>query len=238
MSVWAVGHYAALFVTMPIERAAAEKMIPAGLELAPQNLTGAGEHPLLMMFGHHTDVHPSFLPIRGWSYHEFLVAIPWVRRRGVEEVDSTMPKLYLDNCPMVLAGWIYGFPKVRARIDASGNEYAVRSLFGGRRVIEARWTDGGTSGHISDFPNAAAVEPTFRQPFIQRFPPLPFERSVMTFDLDTAVIQSAVAEVTITQSFLPGLPTGPRTFPAIAETPLGAFTIQVPWTLSPPKFLL
>ena len=134
----------------------------------------------------------------------------------------------------LLAGWIYAFPKALARIETSSDSYDVRTLLSGSRIIEARWQCEGESGPAGAFPNFDGVAPTFAQPFVQRFPPLPFEVSKMTFDLDAAVIQPAEANVTITKAFLPGLPTGPFSFPSLAQTPLGSFTISVPWTLGPP----
>lgn len=232
----AVGHYAALFATLPVPCETALGMIPRGLRLGEQSLTPDGTHPLLLMFGHHTHVHPAFLKIGGWSYHEFLVAVPWVRRAGEPTICSTMPRLYLDNWPMVVAGWIYAFPKVRARVSSSGEAYEVRSLLRGRQIIEASWSLAGESGPVGVFPSFDGVEPTFEQPFIQRFAPLPFERSVMTFDLDAAVLQGAEATVTITRAFLPGLPTGSFSFPSLTDTPLGSFTISVPWILGAPSF--
>ncbi|MBW3671307.1 MAG: hypothetical protein KY432_06500, partial [Acidobacteria bacterium] len=113
--------------------------------------------------------------------------------------------------------------------------YEVRSLLMGRQIIEASWNVEGEPGPISAFPNFSGVEPTFEQSFIQRFPPLPFERSVMDFKLESAVLQSAGPSITITRSFLPGLPTGTFSFPSITSTPLGSFTISVPWTLSAPE---
>ena len=147
-----------------------------------------------------------------------------------------MPRLFLDNLPMVVAGWIYAFPKALARVRSTESEYAVRSLLAGRPVIDANWQTAGEPGPAAMFRHFEGVRPTFEQPFIQRFPPLPFERSVMTFDLDAAILQSAAAEVTIDRAFLPGLPTGPMTFPSLASTPMGSFTISVPWTLSAPRF--
>lgn len=232
----AVGHYSALFATLPVERNAVLEMIPGGLELGEQSLTPRSQHPILLMFGHHTHVHPSFLKISGWSYHEFLVAVPWVQRGDAPTAYSTMPRLYLDSWPMVLAGWIYAFPKVRARIRSSSSSYEVRSLSMGRQIIDSSWNVEGEPGPIGEFPNFSGVAPTFEQSFIQRFPPLPFQCSVMHFELGKALLRSAESTVTISRSFLPGLPTGTFSFAALTTTPLGSFTISVPWTLSAPKF--
>jgi len=231
----AVGNYSALFATLPVPAENAQAMLPNGVSLGAQTLTPAGQHPLLLMFGHHTHVHPAFLKIGGWSYHEFLVAIPWVTKRGSDTVWSHMPKLYLDSWAMVLAGWLYAFPKMRAGISASADSYAVHTWITRRRRVSARWNLEGSAGPASAFPNFSGVAATFAEPFVQRFPPLPFETSTMAFDLASATIQAATASVEISEPFLPGLPTGSFSFPSIATTPLGAFTIDVPWTLSWPR---
>jgi hypothetical protein len=235
-NIAAVGHYSALFATLPVASERAQSMLPPGVSLGAQSLTPPGQHPLLLMFGHHTHVHPAFLDIGGWSYHEFLVAIPWVTKGGSATVWSHMPRLYLDSWAMVLAGWLYAFPKMRARIAAPADAYGVRTWIAGGRRISARWQLEGDAGPASAFPDFAGVAPTFAQPFIQRFTPLPFVASTMAFDLASATLQAATASVEIDDAFVPGLPTGSFSFPSIAGNPLGAFTIDVPWTLSWPRF--
>ena len=66
----AVGRYSALFATLPVPSETAQGILPAGVALGSQDLTPAGQYPLLLMFGHHTNVHPASLDIHGWSYHE------------------------------------------------------------------------------------------------------------------------------------------------------------------------
>lgn len=232
---FAAGHYSALFVTRPIPADAALGMLPKGLDLVPQTLTPPGQHPLLLMFGHHTHVHPAFLKISGWSYHEFLTAVPWVRFPGGKLERSHMPRLYLDNVLMVLAGWLYAFPKLWGRIDSGTGSYAVRSLVSGRPLLSARWNGSGTRGPVEMFPLFRGVEPTFAQPFIQRFPPLPFIGSVMQFALGSATLEAAEGSITIDSEFLRGLPAGTLPFPPLTASPLGGFLIDVPWTLSLPR---
>jgi len=236
--VAAAGRYTALFATLPVEAKVVQGMVPSGIELASQSLTPDGQHPLLLMFGHHTGVHPAWFEVKAWSYHEFLVAIPWLSKPGNPTAWSHLSRLYLDNWPMIVAGWCYAFPKLRGSILTTQGSYDVRTWIVRAPRISAEWQLEGSPGPASAFPHFDGVAPTFAQTFIQRFPPFPYIASRMVFELPSATLQASSARVEISEAFLLGLPTGSFSFDSIAASPLGAFTIEVPWTLSWPTMRL
>jgi hypothetical protein len=237
-SLHAQGTYRSHCVLLALDSERLRDLLPTGLVPGAQTLTGPGRHPLLLMFGHHHGVRPSFLPVRGGTYHEFIAAIPFLdlempggRRRGPF---SFMSRLYLDNWLWVVMGWLYEYAKVRARVLSTPRSYAVRTLLSGRPIVSASFDSQGRTGPMKDFPHFDAIAPAFRQPFIAKIGFLPFLGSAMTFELEKATLQAIQGEVRIEDSFARGLPRGVFPFEGIDRDPIGAFFIEVPWTLSLP----
>lgn len=237
-SLHAQGTYRSHCVLLALDSESVRELLPPGLVPGPQTLTGPGRHPVLFMFGRHHGVRPSFLPVRGGTYHEFIAAVPFLALEMPGGPDrgpfSFMPRLYLDNWLWVVMGWLYEYAKVRARIEATARSYAVQALSSGRPIVSASFDSRGAAGPMKDFPHFAAIAPAFRQPFIAKLGFLPFLASVMTFELEKATFQAIHGEARIEDSFKRGLPRGTFPFEGIDTSPLGAFFIEVPWTLSLP----
>jgi hypothetical protein len=238
-AVAAVGVYRSdcAVVALPLDEV--RRMLPPGASPGPQTLAPPGEHPVLFMFGHHEGVHPVILPIRGGAYHEMITAVPFLDYRagasGAPRGEyAFMPRLYLDNWIFVMLGWFYGYAKVRARIDAAAGDYRVSSLLSGRPIVSGRFEPRGEPGPVSAFPNFAAVAPAFRQPFLGRLFFGPILCSIMTFELEKAVLRPIEARVEVHRVYVAGMPVRGFSVPSIAASPLGAFRIEVPWTLSWP----
>jgi hypothetical protein len=144
----AQGTYRSHCVLLPQDAGRVREMLPSGLVPGPQTLTHPGFHPVMFMFGHHHGVRPSFLPVRGGSYHEFIMAVPFLDRQVPRGANlgpySSMPRLFLDNWLWVAMGWLYEYAKVRARIEVTPRSYAVRSLVAGRPLVSASF---GPLGH-------------------------------------------------------------------------------------------
>lgn len=237
-AVAAVGTYTSdcAVVTLPV--AEVRRMLPAGVAPGAQTLAPPGEHPVLFMFGHHEGVHPVFLPIRG-AYHEMITAVPFLDYpAGSSEASrgeyAFMPRLYLDDWIFVILGWFYGYDKVRARIADGPDGYRVSALLSRRRIVSGQFAPKGDAGPVSAFPNFSPVEPTFREPFLGRLFFGPILCSVMTFELEKAVLRSADAVIAVESAYLPGMPVREFRVHGIDASPLGAFRIEVPWTLSWP----
>lgn len=236
--LFAEGVYHARGVVVPFKSEQVRAMVQRGLDLAPQSLTPAGTHPVTVLFGRHTDVRPNILPIRGASYREFLLAVPYLRRLsgGVPAgpVVATMPRLYLNSWLFVVLGWMYAYPKWRARIEDDASRYRVRSLIWKRPRLDAGFAAYGPTGPVTEFPHFAPLAPIFSQPFAQKFSLTPWICSLMQFDLDRARVRAVRGSFKIESAFLPGLPVGRFEFEGIDKTPLGGFHIEVPWRLSLP----
>ena len=232
---FAEGVYHSAIAVLARGDAEVKAMLPRGLSLARQRLTPENTHPVVLMFGRHTDVRPRFLPIRGGRYSEFILAIPYLNHETTGTYRGPfvfMKRLYLDSWLAVVAGWFYAFAKRRARVHATEETYSIRSLLAGAPIASAEFEPHGDSGPTSKFPHFRALSPIFEQPFIGRLPLGLFECSWMQFELMKATLRA----VTLTAELdaLPGLPQESVKLRGLDRDPLGAFTIRVPWTLSLP----
>ncbi len=218
-------------------------LLPRGVSLAPQPVTGPNEHPLVFLLGRQwgVNVHLGPFRARGCEYLEFLVAVPFVTHEAPAGAYRGpfvfMPRLYLDNWPFVIAGWFYAYDKRRARSRLEADGYGVRSLFAGAPLVSATFQERGSWGPLSAYPNVDRVIPVFQLPFIGRLGFGPFVRSNLVFHMERARIAPLAAQIRIDQPFVAGLPAGTHSFPGIDESPFGAFRIEVPWTLGPPSWL-
>ena len=68
------GGYSALMVTYAAPTPLVQRLLPAGLSLAPQNFSAPGTHPMVFAFGNQTGVHPKapFPKLFNWTYLEFI----------------------------------------------------------------------------------------------------------------------------------------------------------------------
>lgn len=234
----AVGHYQAPVLVLGLPRSQVQALLPSKLTLAAQDLTPPEQHPVMFLLGRHHHVRPSFLHVRGGSYWEFVVAVPWLRHacRGsaYSEPFAYMPRLYLSSWLFVVLGWFYGYDKWRGRIRGDAADYTVRSLLRGRPLVSARFQEYGDTGPALSFPNFRRLADAFQQPFVGKLPVTPYLCSILDFQLRHATLQPLRAELRIETPFLPGLPAAAQWPEGIDRAPLGAFRISVPWTLSPP----
>jgi hypothetical protein len=237
--IHAEGFYRTWVVVLPYPRASLVEMMPGRLELAPQTMTPAETHPLVLLFGHHFDVRPNFLPFGGMTYHELVTAIPFVRWRDAGRDDyrgpfAYLPRLFLDEVLPTALGYLYAYPKEIARIHG-GRRYTIRSLVKDRSILSGTFTPHGAERAPADEPNFEDVRPIFEMPFVGRYAPLgPYACSNLDFELERGELRPCTARVRIERPYLPGLSAGSYRLDGIDEAPLGAFELAVPWTLTPP----
>lgn len=232
------GFYSTNAVVWPFPEEVISPLLPGRLELAPQTLTQESTHPVIMFFGHQTDVRPDFLPFGGMDYNEFIIAIPFVQWRDASAYAyrgpfAYMPRLFLDRVFATLLGYMYGYPKLLARIHG-GHAYRVHDLLLDRPLIRGDFTAHGDQKPISDFPNFEALRPIFEIPFVGKLDVTPYICSKMTFKLDDALIRSCESSVELQYEFLPGILPDTRVSEGLAHEPLGSFQIDVPWELTLP----
>jgi hypothetical protein len=235
---YASGHLDVTVAIIAPPSAEVRAWLPRGLTLAPQTMTPAGAHPVMLMFGQHSHVRPWFRPpSTGGSYGEWIVATPFVEwTAGDARVSSWayMSRLFLNSPWFVVLGWLYAYPKVLARVSVPSDGYAVRTLLGAQPRVDMQWQSAGPAVPWTDFPGASRLAPCFEQPFISRFAPLPWLGSRMWFDLERASVQPVRAHIDLQTGCAPGLPAMTVDAGSIIDGVPGAFRLSCDWSLSRP----
>jgi hypothetical protein len=231
-----VGYYRAGCATLSYPLTNILQLLPDELEPGPQTITAPGTHPLLLLFGHHKNVHMGGVPLFELTYMETVVSVPFVQwkddKRAFRGPLAYLRRMYLSELIPVLMGYPYLFPKELAHIQGLP-DYRVRSLVGDQPLLRADFHPYGPAMDAMSFPNFDQVVNMFQQPFICNAGPL-YLCSNMTFDTTQAAVRAATANVNIEQAFVPGLITGNTALPGLDTSPLGAFMFEAPWQITPP----
>lgn len=235
---YAYGHLEVTIVVLSPTCSSVERLLPPGLRLGKQNVTPAGTHPLVLMFGHHSHVRQWFMPpTAGGSYDEWIVVTPFLEHGAGDPGPWTyMSRLYLDRLWYVLLGWMYGFPKKLARTLANDDQttYIVETFLDGKPRVSMTGQTLEATMSFAALPDAAALTPIFQQPFVQRFAPLPWLGSRMWFELDTAIVRPVVVRFELTSECAPGLEPMSMAVGSITDGIPGAFHMSCEWMLSRP----
>lgn len=234
---WATGHLEVTNIVLAMPVGEAQQLLPAGLSLASQTLTPAGTHPVVLMFGQHSQVHPWFQPPgSGGHYDEWIVATPFLEWRDGDVAKSCayMSRLYLNSLYYVFLGWLYGYPKKLSRSTVTPTSYEVRTLPAKRPLVSMTSMPAGAVLPFSSLPGHDAIAQVFVLPFIQRLGPFPWLASRMWFELDTATVQPVTADFSITGTCAPGLPEMSKHVGSIIDGVPGAFHMSCDWLLSRP----
>jgi hypothetical protein len=232
------GHYQASFVLWSLPQGAVRQMLPAALEPAAQSLTGAGQHPLMFVFGEQQHVRPIIHRGAGLTYREFITVVPFVQwtaaGHGYRGPFAFLPRLFLDRWLPVVLGWLVGFAKRRERVHMGPGGYAVSRLLRKQPIVGASFVPHGPVGRCIDFPLFSALRPIFELPLITRLAVGPFLAMNFTWELERAQMQATAADVHIHEAYVRGLPITRFHAEGIDRNTLGAFALNVPWTLSLP----
>jgi len=118
---------------VPADRRALAAHLPPSLTLPPAD---AAEYPCLVAFGEHSDGLTFFggFPMP-WNirYHELMVGVPFVNRKGAEGPQMFVRGMACDFWPAVWNGNVYyGFMKQFARVRWDGRQFV--SLGDGERT--------------------------------------------------------------------------------------------------------
>jgi hypothetical protein len=231
-----VGYYRSGCATLSYPLTNILRLLPDELEPGPQTLTAPGIHPVLMLFGHHRNVHLGGLPLFELTYFETVLSIPFVQwkdnRRAYRGPLAYLRRMYLSELIPVLMGYPYAFPKELARIQGLP-DYRVRTLVGDQPLLRGDFHPYGPSQDAMTFPNFADVVSMFQQPFVCNIG-FGYVCSNMTFDVTKAAVRAADAHIVVEQAFVDGLITGPTSLPGLDTSPLGAFMFEAPWQITPP----
>jgi len=239
------GGYVSSFFVASWPTSVVQSLLPAGVELAPQTVAPPGEHPVFFGFGKQENATLTYfrwLPFFPLNYLELLVGIPAVRRKSFgicpyDEPYMYIARLYLNRFIPVLGGVLFwGFPKMLARMQRTPTHYAVETLKGGTPLISLDSTPTGPFIPALNNQSFAFLGGLLGQRLLQKSLEGhgPLLSATMTWRLANAELRPLDAKMTISESFLPGLPTGSFTSTGIDVNPLGAFELRTRWRLSLP----
>lgn len=214
---------------LPDEQVA--RLLPVGLELAPNPLSPPGKHPVFIQLSHDR------FSFGDMDYSEMMLAVPYVQLSAFDAPRRGpfiyMPRLYLNaELPRLLGVYLYGYEKQEADIDrkfpgsepSDGSPSDVRS--GHYRVIDreteapllqATLVAEGSRGAPGSFASFAQLRPLFEMPTLSQAARIwdsdaarsdtlsPFLASnlVYGFDDPSAWLEPVRVELTISPAFTP-----------------------------------
>jgi Acetoacetate decarboxylase (ADC) len=226
-----VGRMTAIGAILPVSRAAARAMLPAGLDLATQDVVPGDRHPLVLILGQQSNVRPSPLPF-GADYLEFILAVPFVEHGGdgSHRPLCYCPRLYLDrSLPIVVGRLLYGYDKRRAVIRMTADSYHIAEPGSAEPLLEAHFR---TTGAAVE-PSRSSAAGVFDLPVIAQAP-RGWRYSFAHFGLDRAVMQPVELDLVIHRPFVPGLPVGAFAISGVEGDASRAFRIRTSWRLAGP----
>jgi hypothetical protein len=216
-----------------------QTMLTVDCALAPQNVTPAGTHPVILMLGDETNALVPWLPfIAPFQYREATLVVPWVVDVSSPDVTMAEPtRIWLNRFGPWLGGRTFGFRKRLARIEESV-DYSVRSFFADKPVLSAHYGTPGRAGKPSSFPNYAPIEPIFSQLLLLRmFCIFPLISIDMHWAMADATMQALPMDLEVYPDADPGIPPGSYRVESIEQQAIGGFRLTVPWQMSWPTLL-
>jgi hypothetical protein len=216
------------------------KMLTLDCALAPQSVTPAGTHPVIILFGDETNVRVPWLPfIAPFQYGETILVVPWVVHASSPRAVMANPsRLWVNHFAAWLGGRIFGFPKRLARIEESASSYSVRSLFAGQPIFSPKYGVPGLPGKPSSFANYAPIEPIFKQLLLLRlFCIFPLISIDMHWEMAEATMQALAMDVEVYRGADPGIAPGSYRVESIDQQAIGGFRLTVNWRMAWPKLL-
>lgn len=236
------------YMTLALPVQTVRSMLPNGLELAPQSLTPAGTHPVMLgfhdMFRLHTSF-PSLLP--SMSYHEHSVGIPFCYinqpQLGLHLPGPYfyMPIVMLDHLLATIGGLVFwGFAKRFERVSNNDRRYEVARM-DGTPILCMEYSPSDEVCPIRDYPDFEPQRQALAQTVVSIFPagmgPY-FVLSQFPKNWATATLQPITARLQVFSDYVLGFSAG--SYPAAdanagsTVAALEAYELQAPWKLSSP----
>jgi hypothetical protein len=208
-----------------------ERLLPAELKLAVNTSAAPEVHPVAFMFGvlRQTTILFGGLAIpTGVDYHEFLMAIPFVKQRRGRYLHTYMARMYSSVPTSVLVGnTYYGFSKSLARMQWQGPIFLVTSADGALLLTHMAVEDGQGSPPAV---NLASMRAALSLPIVGRKTDGSLICSYFGFDFSAGEVGAADACISIDAPIVAGLT--PRT---VYDSPSGTVRVRdVIWRLSWP----
>jgi len=231
------GQLDAVMAVLMLPTAQVERLLPLGLELAPNPLAPVGKHPVLVQLSHWR------FEFGDMDYGEHMLAVPYVQLSSYDEPRRGpfiyMPRLYLDaELPRLLGVYLYGYEKLEAAIERHFPEtgqpgsYRVRTEDTGAPLLEAVLSPAGVSGSPSSFASFAQLRQLLEMPTISQaariwdadaatssdLSPYLASNIVYHFDEPETKLVGVGVRLTIASSYTPHGLTGTYEAPPLAAT--------------------
>lgn len=209
--------------------------LPAELVLADNTSTARDVHPIVFIFGKQREGATIFggltFPL-AVSYHEFALAIPFVRHRRGAYLHTFVPRMYASFFPAMWAGNAhYGLAKEMASMQSDGSRFVIATPAGAALFHASVEPDGDWApGAHCQLPNFAAMRAVFGLPILGRRSDGRYVSSYFGWDFSAARVRAARAALSIDAPLAAGLT--PRECTALAA---GTFDVRhMVWRLSWP----
>ncbi len=224
-----------------------QSLLPDDLELAPQQYTPSGQHPLLFMFNNTLLKSNPYLEkisleqnaALTLKYFEFIVMLPYVQFKESQYNDKGpycyLPVLYLNSILAVLGGRIFWeFNKQMAGFSVNESTFSVIEENAPATMLSAITLLMGVERPQGSIPNFQKITPILQLPVIEHGP-YGYVSSIYEILFKNVSIAPAGVDYTnFTCSFMPA---GLTSSPAITEDPLGGFYMNYDWKLSYIEFI-
>lgn len=225
-----VGHSKTVVTVVAVPLSVAASLLPGELEPAPQTLTPAGTHPVLITQQRNYGVAAADGSSPPIDYAEAVLAVPLVQlRRGVDCVQGARgpfgfwPALALDSQWAVDVGRDhYAYDKHLAEVTATDTSFAV--VYQGQTALSS--TMGPAQPLTAQgYANVAEVAAAISTPILGKRP----DGSLVWSAVTPTAIPSFSALTVDADLF------GHRvSSPSINDSKVGSLLIDWPWVLSPP----
>jgi hypothetical protein len=228
---------AVIFRHIPLETV--EQLVSPGLILQPELITPDRTYPVVYLFGYQQDLRQSWMPIRGVNYLEFAVGVLGADMANPSKDGYTgpflyMPRLFLNRLYPTILGLLCCYPKRWERIATTEDTYTVKSLLGGKPILEGRFKPSGAIGKPADFTCFPRWRMLLSKSGINRFSGSHFIYLDYDWGWNYSLMQPLTGTVEVFEDGIPGLPRGKYTFDPLTTDVIGAFRIAIPFEWVPP----
>jgi len=224
-----------------------QRLLPPELELAPNEYSQPGRHPLMLMFDKVTLRANTNLERIAALYHlrlelnynEFIVMLPYVQfkdsRYGDEIPYCFLPVLYLDDPLAVIGGRVFWeFNKLLTSFAIGASTYEVKDILTSDILLSSTGTMDGDPVPGNDVPNFVAITPILDLPVVE-YGRLGYVSSIYKVEYQNQIIRPSSIRFSNQSSIY--LPPGSLAIPSIRENVLGCFDMIYNWKLSFIKFI-
>lgn len=221
------------------------RLLPSKLELAPQELTPPGKHPVYWSFNFLQDGVTTPVPCISLTYNELAFVIPYVRFRDgrSQDIFAYPCKLPLNDFLALLGGRvIWQLTKVLARCsvrdnfaEGGGGEFRIERLSGGDPYITAVFEEDASPLPGAESPNFERLVPALNQKLVTHGL-YGYQTAAFILDLKEVVIQPLTGRLE-SKAFVPGFSQQNYELKSIHTTLMGTFQLQVDWRLKLPHWM-